>query len=86
MNRRLLPVLALFVVVLAVVGWRVSAQSGTSMVGHLSAAAHEVEEGYFSIGPESYVIVKPGSGMHAWLTAHLGREVTVSVEVAEPTD
>lgn len=86
MTRRLLPVLVLSLLMLVALGWRLAAQTGASMTGHLSAAAHEIEEGYFSIGPESYVIVKPGSDLHDWLTVHLGQEVTVTVGVAEPTE
>jgi hypothetical protein len=68
------------------VGVRISRAAGVSMSGHLSAAAHEIDEGYFSIGPENYIIAKPGSAMHEWLKANVGQDVTVSVSVLEPTE
>lgn len=86
MVRRLFLVLLL--AILFGVGVRLSRAAGVSMTGHLSAAAHEIEEGYFSIGPENYIIAKPGSAMHEWLKANLGQDVTVTVSVSpvERTD
>jgi hypothetical protein len=70
---------------LAMLGRGLSA-SGATMTGYLSAAAHEVEEGYFSVGPDSYLIVKPGSDMHRWLSQNLGKTVTLSVVVSEASE
>lgn len=84
MNRRVL-VLLLLLPLLVMLGRSLTA-SGATMRGYLSAAAHEVEEGYFSIGPDSYLIVKPGSEMHRWLSQNLGKTVTLSVEVSEASE
>jgi hypothetical protein len=45
----------------------------------VSSAAHEIEEGYFSLGPETTLIAKPGSDLQRFLTRQNGRKVRVSV-------
>ena len=87
MKRRALPLLLLLLIPVLVMFVRgLTAASGVTMSGYLSAAAHEVQEGYFSIGPDSYLIVKPGSETHSWLSQNLGKTVTLSVETSEPTE
>lgn len=51
-----------------------------AVVAQLSAADHEVEEGYFMVGDGATVIAKPGSDLHRWLTAHRGQKVRLVIE------
>jgi hypothetical protein len=51
-----------------------------AVVAQLTAADHEIEEGYFSIGEGATVIAKPGSDLHRWLSAHRGQKVRLRVE------
>ena len=67
--------------VLGVLGAAVAAGlDETTVVAHLTAADHEVDEGYFSIGDGTTVIARPGSDLHRWLTAHRGQKVRLVVE------
>lgn len=53
-----------------------------AVVARLSAADHEVEEGYFMVGDGATVIAKPGSDLHRWLAAHRGQRVRLIMEGA----
>jgi hypothetical protein len=50
-----------------------------SLVGRVSAADHEVAEGYFSMGEEATIVAKPGSELHRWLSAHRGEKVRLAI-------
>lgn len=51
-----------------------------AVVAQLTAADHEVDEGYFSLGDGATVIARPGSDLHRWLSAHRGQKVRLRVE------
>jgi hypothetical protein len=51
-----------------------------AVVARLSAADHEADEGYFSLGDGVTVIAKPGSELHRWLSANRGQKVRLRVE------
>ncbi len=53
----------------------------TAVVAHLTAADHEVDEGYFSLGDRATVVVRPGSELHSWLAAHRGQRVRLMIGV-----
>jgi hypothetical protein len=50
-----------------------------AVVGKVSAADHEVEEGYFALSDGATVVAKPGTELHRWLTAHRGQKVRLVV-------
>jgi hypothetical protein len=52
----------------------------TTIVAEVSAADHEVDEGYFTLGDGATVIAKPGSELHRFLTAHRGQKVRLAIE------
>ena len=52
----------------------------TTLVAELTAADHEADEGYFSIGEEATVVARPGTELHRWLSAHRGQKVRLVVE------
>lgn len=57
----------------------VSAPSEATVVGTVTAAEHEVAEGYFTMGEEATVVARPGSDLHRWLAAHRGQTVRLVV-------
>jgi len=54
-----------------------------SVVADLTAADHEVDEGYFAIGQKATLIAQPGSALHTWLARHRGQRVRVLISPAE---
>jgi hypothetical protein len=50
------------------------------VVAEVSAADHEVEEGYFTLGDGATVIAKPGSDLYRFLASHRGQKVRLLVE------
>ena len=51
-----------------------------AVIALLTAADHEVDEGYFTLGDGTTVIAKPGSDLHRWLSAHRGQKVRLRIE------
>ena len=43
--------------------------------GFVTATAQEADEGYFAVGGDAMVVVKPGSGLQRWLKSHSGQRV-----------
>lgn len=81
MRRGLLVLVTVVGLVAGLFGAAVAAGlNQAAVVAQLTAADHEVEEGYFTLGDGATVIVKPGSDLHAWLTAHRGQKVRLRVE------
>jgi hypothetical protein len=52
----------------------------TAIVAQVSAADHEMEEGYFTLGAGATVIAKPGSDLHRFLSSHRGQKVRLVIE------
>jgi hypothetical protein len=75
-------------IVLALLLVGLGATGGTTgdeptVVADLTAADHEVEEGYFALGQKASLIAPPGSTLHGWLTTHRGQRVRVLITIAE---
>ena len=49
----------------------------------VSAAEHELEEGYFSLGESTTLVAKPGSDLYAFLRRQRGHRIKISM-TAEP--
>lgn len=49
----------------------------TVMTVQVSSADHEVREGYFALGEQATVMVKPGSDLHQFLSRQRGRKVKI---------
>ena len=45
----------------------------------VTSADHEVQEGYFSLGENTTVMVKPGSDLFRFLARHRGSTITVTL-------
>lgn len=56
------------------------AQDGFVVSGHVSATDSEVDEGYFGIGQETAIVARPGTAAHAWLKAHAGQRIRLTLE------
>ncbi len=49
----------------------------TSLTVQVSSADHEQEEGYFSLGNNATVMVKPGSDLYRFLTRQRGHKIKI---------
>ena len=49
----------------------------------VSSADHETAEGYFSLGEQATVMVKPGSDLFRFLTRHRGQKVKIVLTQSE---
>ena len=49
----------------------------TSLTVQVSSADHEQEEGYFSLGDKTTVMVKPGSDLYRFLTRQRGHKIKI---------
>jgi hypothetical protein len=58
----------------------------TVFVADLTAADHEVVEGYFALGQKATVIAQPGTPLYKWLSTHRGQRVRVLIASAPPAD
>ena len=81
----------------AMIGWMVFAalllglsigraadRDETTIVAKVSAAEHETDEGYFSLGSDATVVAKPGSELQRFLARQNGKKVRVTVTLATP--
>ena len=68
-------VLALLLVGLSV--GRASDRDEAVLTVQVSSADHEVEEGYFSLGDNATLMVKPGTDLYRFLSRQRGHKVKV---------
>ena len=54
----------------------------TILTVQVSSADHEIQEGYFSLGDGTTVMVKPGSDLHKFLARQRGRKVKIVISQA----
>ena len=52
----------------------------------VSSADHEVQEGYFALGEQATVVVKPGSYLFNFLSRQRGRKVRIVLTEAAPAE
>jgi hypothetical protein len=58
----------------------------TTLTVQVTSADHEVEEGYFSLGANGTLMVKPGSELYRFLCRQRGRKVKIVMsEAGGPT-
>lgn len=58
----------------------------TVLTVKVSSADHEVEEGYFSLGDNATVMVKPGSDLYRFLSRQRGHKVKIVLQEAGGTE
>ena len=56
---------------------RASDKDETVVTVQVNSADHEVQEGYFALGEQATVMVKPGSDLYQFLTRQRGRKVKI---------
>jgi hypothetical protein len=71
--------LTLALVLLGLSIGRASDRDETTVTVQVTAADHELDEGYFSLGDSVTLMVKPGSDLHRFLTRQRGRKVKISL-------
>ena len=76
--RRIVAVVV--VLVLIGLGLTVAALSGFTVSGRIGATDQEVQEGYFALDPQTMLVVKPGSEIHAFLRGKVGQRVRITIE------
>ncbi len=75
--------LAVTVAAALFVGWMgAEAFDGARVSGVIDSSAAEVDEGYFAVGPQTMLLVKPGTGLHRWLHRNIGRRVSITIQPA----
>ena len=63
------------------IGWAAD-RDETTLTVQVSSAAHETEEGYFSLGPDATVVAKPGSELQRFLARQNGKKVRITMTLA----
>ena len=58
------------------------ARDETILTVQVSSADHEVQEGYFTLGDSTTVMVKPGSDVYKFLARQRGRKVKIVLSEA----
>ena len=78
--------LARLFLALLLLGLGTTTRAGDQMLfsGFVNATDQEASEGYFAIGSDVMVVVKPGSGLQRWLKTHGGQSIRVTLEPAGP--
>lgn len=56
---------------------RASDKDETVVTVQVNSADHEIQEGYFALGEQATVMVKPGSGLYQFLSRQRGRKVKI---------
>ncbi|HEX9365125.1 MAG TPA: hypothetical protein VF921_00775 [Vicinamibacterales bacterium] len=63
---------------------RAADRDETTLTAQVSSAEHETQEGYFSLGPETTILAKPGSELQRFLARENGKKVRVTITLAGP--
>lgn len=74
--------LTLVLILLALSVGRASDRDETTLTVQVSSADHEIVEGYFTLGDNMTVMVKPGSELHRFLSRQRGRKVKITLSDA----
>jgi len=67
----------LALLLMALAAGRTSDKDETVVTVQVSSADHEVQEGYFALGEQATVMVKPGSDLYRFLSRQRGRKVRI---------
>lgn len=62
---------------------RASDSDEAVLTAKVSSADHETDEGYFSLGKDTTLLVKPGSDLHHFLARQNGRDVKITLTVVD---
>ena len=79
MVRKLIAAWVVLAVVLVGLGVAASDKDETIMTVQVSSADHEIVEGYFTLGENATVMVKPGSDLYKFLSRQRGKKIKVTL-------
>jgi hypothetical protein len=57
-----------------------------AITGFITASDQDAAEGYFAVGGDAVLVVKPRTGLQRWLTMHSGQRVRLTLESAGSED
>jgi hypothetical protein len=69
--------------VIGLLGGAAVASQAITVQGQLSATEQEADEGYFAVGQDTTLVVKPESALHDWLKARRGQRLRVTLVEVE---
>ena len=79
-------VLALFLVGISIGRAAEREKDETVVTVQVSSADHELQEGYFALGEQATVMVKPGSDLYQFLSRQRGKKVRIVLTEATPIE
>ena len=79
-------VLALFLAGISIGRAAEREKDETVVTVQVNSADHEVQEGYFALGEETTVMVKPGSALYQFLSRQRGRKVKIVLTETATTE
>jgi hypothetical protein len=56
-----------------------SERDETVVTVQVTSADHEIQEGYFSLGQDTTLVVKPGTDLHKFLSRQRGKKITITM-------
>ena len=62
---------------------RASDSDEAVLTAKVSSADHETDEGYFSLGKDTTLLVKPGTDLHRFLARENGRQVKITLTLVD---
>ena len=65
---------------------RASDKDETVVTVQVNSADHELQEGYFALGEQATVMVKPGSALYQFLSRQRGRKVKIVLTEASSVE
>lgn len=79
-------ILALFLVGISLGRAAEQERDETIVTVQVNSADHEIQEGYFALGEQATVMVKPGSELFEFLSRQRGRKVKIVLTEASSTE
>ena len=83
MNKALVGWLVVAAVLLGMSIGRAADNDEAVLTAKVTSADHETDEGYFSLGRDTTLLVKPGTDLHRFLARENGREVKITLTLVD---
>lgn len=77
MRNAMLAWLTLALILVGLSVGRTSDTDETAVTVQVSSADHEIQEGYFTLGENATIMVKPGSDLYRFLARQRGQKVKI---------
>jgi len=82
-NKALVGWLVVAAVLLGMSIGRAADNDEAVLTAKVTSADHETDEGYFSLGRDTTLLVKPGTDLHRFLARENGREVKITLTLVD---